>query len=107
MGLDLSPRLVQTSRRARSATGLRRSTPPDDLRRAEGKRRSQLERWLRDELPLRFESRILPVNDMVAKAWGKTVSRSEATGRPMGTMDAFLAATAEIHQLTLVTRNVT
>jgi len=74
---------------------------------AEGKRRSQLERWLRDELPLRFESRILPVNDMVAKAWGKTVSRSEATGRPMGTMDAFLAATAEIHQLTLVTRNVT
>jgi predicted nucleic acid-binding protein len=25
----------------------------------------------------------------------------------MGAMDAFLAATAEIHQLTLVTRNVT
>jgi predicted nucleic acid-binding protein len=74
---------------------------------AQGKRRSQLERWLRDELPLRFESRVLPVNDMVAEAWGKTVSRSEATGRPMGAMDAFLAATAEIHQLTLVTRNVT
>jgi len=26
-------------------------------------------------------------------------------GRPIGIMDAFLAATAEIHRLTLVTRN--
>jgi predicted nucleic acid-binding protein len=73
---------------------------------APGKRRSQLERWLRDELPLRFESRILPVDERVAEAWGKTVTRSEATGRPLGAIDAFLAATAEIHQLTVVTRNV-
>jgi len=34
------------------------------------------------------------------------VARSEATGRPIGAMDAFLAATAEVHHLTLVTRNV-
>jgi len=46
------------------------------------------------------------VDTNVAEAWGKTVSRSEAAGRPMGAMDAFLAATAETYQLTLVTRNV-
>jgi predicted nucleic acid-binding protein len=57
-------------------------------------------------LPLRFEARILPVDTKVADAWGKTVSRSEAAGRPISAMDAFLAATAEIHRLTLVTRNV-
>jgi predicted nucleic acid-binding protein len=57
------------------------------------------------ELPLRFESRILPVDAQVAEAWGKMVSRSEAVGRPIGAMDAFLAATAEVHHLTLVTRN--
>ena len=34
------------------------------------------------------------------------VARSEATGRPIGAMGAFLAATAEVHHLTLVTRNV-
>jgi hypothetical protein len=34
------------------------------------------------------------------------VSRSETAGRPIGVIDAFLAATAETHQLTLVTRNV-
>jgi len=71
-----------------------------------GRRRGRLEQWLRHELPLRFESRILPVDTAVAEAWGKTVSRSESAGRPIGVMDGFLAATAEIHQLTLVTRNV-
>lgn len=70
-----------------------------------GTRRSRLERWLRDELPLRFERRILAVDDNVAEAWGRTVSRSEAMGRAMGAMDAFLAAIAEVHGLTLVTRN--
>jgi len=75
-------------------------------RMAAGARRSRLEEWVRDELPLRFEGRILLVDEKVAEAWGKTVSRSEALGRPIGVMDAFLAATAETHRLTLVTRNV-
>jgi predicted nucleic acid-binding protein len=75
-------------------------------RMAAGARRSRLEAWLRDELPLRFEDRILPVDDNVAGAWGRAMSVSEALGRPMGAMDAFLAATAEVHRLTLVTRDV-
>jgi predicted nucleic acid-binding protein len=75
-------------------------------RMAAGRRRSRLEQWLQHELPLRFEGRILPVDTTVAEAWGRTVSRSEAAGRPIGAMDALLAATAETHQLTLVTRNV-
>jgi predicted nucleic acid-binding protein len=75
-------------------------------RMAAGRRRNRLEQWLRHELSLRFEGRILPVDTDVAEAWGRTVSQSEAAGRPISVMDAFLAATAEIHQLTLVTRNV-
>jgi toxin FitB len=72
----------------------------------DGKRRKRLEDWLRNQLLLRFEDRILPVDEEVAQAWGRTVARGEATGRPMSVMDAFLAATAEVHSLTLVTRNV-
>lgn len=75
-------------------------------RMAMGARRSRLERWLQDELPLRFEGRILPVDRKVAEAWGRTVSRCDALGHPTGAMDAFLSATAEVHRLTLVTRNV-
>jgi toxin FitB len=71
-----------------------------------GARRTRLEHWLGDELPLRFEGRIFAVDESVAEAWGKMVSRSEALGRPMDVMDALLSATAEVHRLTLVTRNV-
>lgn len=75
-------------------------------RMAAGARRTRLEQWLQDELPLRFEGRILSVDPNVAEAWGRTVARCEALGRPVAAMDAFLSATAEIHRLALVTRNV-
>ena len=69
------------------------------------RRRNRLEQWLRHELPLRFEHRVLPVDIHVAEAWGRTVSQSESAGPPIGVMDAFLAATAETHHMTLVSRN--
>ncbi len=75
-------------------------------RMATGSRRSRLEQWLQHELRLRFDNRILPVDIDVAEAWGRTVARNEAAGRPIRAMDAFLAATAEAHELTLVTRNI-
>lgn len=71
-----------------------------------GARRDRLDTWLRDELLPRFEGRILPVDGAVADAWGKVMARGQAAGRPVGAMDAFLAATAESHGLVLVTRNV-
>jgi predicted nucleic acid-binding protein len=60
---------------------------------------------VRDELPLRFEGRVLPVDPAVADRWGEVVARREAAGRPIAIMDAFIAATANAHQLKLVTRN--
>jgi predicted nucleic acid-binding protein len=74
-------------------------------RMATGRRRTRLDEWLRNELPLRFEGRILAINGAIADAWGKIVARGEASGRPMGVTDAFIAATVEVHGLTLVTRN--
>ena len=71
-----------------------------------GTRRKRLDDWLHEELPLRFEGRILAVDNAVADACGKLVARSEALGRPIEAMDAFIAATAEVHRLTLVTRTV-
>jgi len=72
---------------------------------AVGKRRKRLDDWLQHELPLRFEGRILSIDSTVADACGKLVAHREALGRPIEAMDAFLAATAEVHHLTLVTRN--
>ena len=70
-----------------------------------GSRRKRLDQWLRDELPLRFEGRVLSIDPIVADGWGKVVARSEAAGRPISAMDALIAATAETHDMTLVTRN--
>jgi len=73
---------------------------------ASGARKSRLDSWLREELPLRFDGRILIIEAVIADAWGRLVSRCLAAGRPIGVMDAFFAATAEVRALALVTRNV-
>lgn len=75
-------------------------------RMAIGSRRRRYEQWLQHELPLRFEGRILPVSQRIADAWGRIVARCASEGNPISAIDAFLAATAEVHSLTLVTRNV-
>ena len=75
-------------------------------RMVKSKRRRRLEAWLHDELPIRFEGRILSIDPSFADACGRMIRRAKLLGRPIEAMDAFLAATAEIHDLTLVTRNV-
>jgi toxin FitB len=72
-----------------------------------GRRKVRLEKWLEHELPSRFEGRILSIDAEIGEAWGKVVARADKEGRPADTMDAFLAATAELHHLTVVTRNIT
>jgi len=72
----------------------------------ESKRRRELETWTREQLPLRFESRVIGVDWSIAEMWGKLASKNESAGRSKGIMDTFLAATAAVHQLTIVTRNV-
>jgi hypothetical protein len=72
---------------------------------ATGKHRERLDGWLRKDLISRFEGRILPVDLRIGDAWGRLMARSESTGRPIEARDAFIAATAEVHGLTLVTRN--
>jgi predicted nucleic acid-binding protein len=74
-------------------------------RMATGKRRKGLDQWLSEELPVRFEGRILPVDSAVADNCGKLMARSESLGHPIEARDAFIAATAEVYALTLVTRN--
>jgi toxin FitB len=61
---------------------------------------SGLERWLRD-VEAGFEDRVLPVSLQVAAARG----RQQYT-QPVPVIDALIAATARVHGLTVVTRNV-
>lgn len=60
----------------------------------------RLAEWLR-RLRHDHASRILPVTDEVAVAWGRI-----AAIRPCGDIDGLIAATAIVNDLILVTRNV-
>jgi toxin FitB len=72
---------------------------------ATGRHRDRLDGWLRKDLSSRFKGRILPLDLEIADACGRLVARSESAGRPIEPRDAFIAATAVVHGLTLVTRN--
>jgi predicted nucleic acid-binding protein len=71
-----------------------------------GHRRERLATWLAEELPARFEERVLNIDQHVAEIWGVIMARGRKIGLTLGSMDAFVAATTEAHGLTLVTRNV-
>jgi predicted nucleic acid-binding protein len=72
----------------------------------EGKRRSQLQKWLAESLRPWFQGRILSVNEPIAERWGLIAAQSKLNGRPLRVEDGIIAATALEHGLTLVTRNV-
>ena len=55
--------------------------------------------WL-NELRTRFADRIVPIDDRVAEEWGRLNAAA-----PRNTIDSLIAATARIHELTVVTRN--
>jgi hypothetical protein len=58
-----------------------------------------LEKWLQSLSP-EFADRILPVDERVADQWGRL-----GLLQPVPTLDAFLAATALVHDLTVVSRD--
>ena len=73
---------------------------------APGKRRTELQQWLADDLEEWFEGRLLPITKGIADKWGILSARSLDQGTPLPSIDGLIAATALEHDLTLVTRNV-
>ena len=71
-----------------------------------GRRRDRLDRWLTGGLPERFGGRVLPVDAVVADESGRLLARAERAGSAVGGTDALIAATAKVHGLHVVTRNV-
>ena len=71
------------------------------LRKVDSDKATRLDLWLR-ELRRDNADRILAVTEDVALAWGRITA-----GRTRGSADTLIAATALVHDLILVTRNVT
>ncbi len=69
-------------------------------RRSDPKAADALQKWIA-RLTNLYGDRILPVTLEIAEEWGRYSAL-----RPLPPEDALMAATAHVHRLTLVTRNV-
>lgn len=78
----------------------------EQLRRAGGVERAhRLETWLNDIIE-RFDYRILSMDVPVARETGVMSEAAIAIGRHPGLADIIIAATARVHGLTVLTRNL-
>lgn len=69
-------------------------------------RKETLQAWVNNDLASRFEGRILDIDTEVAKAWGVMQGTGEQKGVVLPAIDSLIAATAIVHKLTVVTRNI-
>jgi predicted nucleic acid-binding protein len=72
----------------------------ENIRRRDQPRAEALEAWLHELLEAHSD-RILPVDAVIAEQWGRF-----NVPDPLPVLDSLLAATASVHSLTLVTRNL-
>jgi len=72
----------------------------EQIRSRDGRQAVALDKWLTGLIQF-YEDRLLYVDGDVAEEWGRLRSR-----RSTPVIDGLLAATARVHDLTLITRNV-
>ena len=78
--------------------GIERLTP--------SKKKKDLEGWFFGEVMDRFQGKILPIDDNIAKTWGRLSATLRRKGISIGVQDLYLAATAHVHGLAILTINV-
>jgi hypothetical protein len=72
----------------------------ESIRRRDETSAAVLDRWLHD-LTVAYADRILPVDQAIADRWGRF-----NVPDPLSMIDSLLAATASVHGMTLLTRNL-
>jgi toxin FitB len=69
-------------------------------------RRTEFEEWLTRIVRPTFEGRILPVSEDVILRWRQMMESGRKDGHTFGQPDLFIAATADLHGLTVVSRDL-
>jgi predicted nucleic acid-binding protein len=73
---------------------------------ADARKKEELQIWLSSDIVFRFEGRILNIDTEVAAHWGRLIGEAESRGKRLPVIDSLIAATAAVHNLTVVTRNI-
>ncbi len=70
-------------------------------------RRARLQGFLEKDVLQRFDDRLLPVDAAICERWGRMQAAMRVQhGQTLPVIDGLLAATAQHHNLTFVTRNM-
>jgi hypothetical protein len=69
-----------------------------------GSKRKRLDIWF-EQLSATFASRIVPFDEDAARTWAVFYAKHQLKGRPLGSFDSLIAASAIAHGHTLATRN--
>lgn len=72
----------------------------------EKNKRLILENWFHEELIPRFKNRVLAVDIQVVLRWGKLSGENKQRGVVIPVIDGLIAATALVHNFTVVTENI-
>jgi len=70
-----------------------------------GRKRSGLDPWLTDSVLVKYEARILPVTLEIADLCGRMLGSRDLAGFHPENTDAYIAATARVHGLSVATLN--
>jgi toxin FitB len=70
-----------------------------------GRRRRKFEKWYA-ETEDSFGDRILPIEPDIARMWGRLTADFHLQGRHLASNDGLIAASAIVHGMSLMTRNV-
>ncbi|MDZ7757774.1 type II toxin-antitoxin system VapC family toxin [Rhodohalobacter sp.] len=71
----------------------------------DSKKKKELNQWVKEDLNHRFKNRVLNINMEEVNRWGKILATAEKNGKPLPAIDSLIAATAQVHDLSVVTRN--
>jgi predicted nucleic acid-binding protein len=67
-----------------------------------GRKKTELVHFIGVHIPEWFEDRIIPLDGEITREWGRISARA---GRTLPLLDSFIAATALVRGLTVLTRN--
>ncbi|MGF1671638.1 MAG: type II toxin-antitoxin system VapC family toxin [Balneolaceae bacterium] len=71
----------------------------------DSQKKAELNRWVKEDLKHRFKNRILTINIEEVNKWGEILATAEKNGNPLPAIDSLIAATAQVHDLSVITRN--
>ncbi|MBI3185790.1 MAG: type II toxin-antitoxin system VapC family toxin [Myxococcales bacterium] len=71
----------------------------------DARRRERLNEFIEVQVVDRFRERMIEIGEPVWRRWGTLCGVAERAGRPLPVLDALVAAAAQVHGMTVVTRN--